>query len=289
LNNVLGAGVPVVDVSFTPDPPLSLDHVAKKSGACCVVDCGIAPGLSHILVGAAHAELGGLDSAKIWVGGMPQAPPPVFRHAIYFNPHDLMAEYVRPARARTAGKDVNPNPLQAPVESWFDAELGQLEAFISDGLRSLLGSYPDVGEMAELTLRWPGHLETMRNLSELGLIDSSQASVELAKVLAERFDGERFPDVLVMMVEVTKGEKQRAWRLIDRRTDNQSAMARTTGFTTAAVAMALAKRQFSQPGVYPPERLGKEPGLAKLIVEDLVARGIKISEVPQAALAAKTC
>ncbi len=153
LKNLIASGVPVADVSFTPDPPLDLDAEAKKTGACCIVDCGVAPGLSHILIGEAFTQFKGLDSAKILVGGIPQKPSSVFEHAVYFNPHDLLAEYIRPARARKNGKNINPAPLDAPIETHQDEELGKLEAFLSDGLRSLLTSYPDVKEMSELTLR----------------------------------------------------------------------------------------------------------------------------------------
>ncbi len=281
LANLIKSGIPVADVSFTPDPPLDLDASARSSGACCVVDCGIAPGLSHILVAAAHRELGALDSARIWVGGIPQDPPPAFRHAIYFNPHDLIAEYVRPARARVGGRGVAPAPMEAEFESFADAELGDLQAFLSDGLRSLLGSFPQVPEMSELTLRWPGHLETMRTLWKLGVFHHDEASHQLGRVLVDRYPAEQHPDVLIMVVEAARGKERRTWRLIDRRREGQSAMSRTTGYTTAAVAMLLARKQFTDPGVHAPERLGASPQLTRTIIDDLAARGISIS-APQA-------
>jgi saccharopine dehydrogenase-like NADP-dependent oxidoreductase len=279
LANLIEVGIPVVDVSFTPDPPLDLDKQAKKTGACVVVDCGVAPGLSHILVGRAYAELGGLDSARIFVGGMPQNPPAVFRHAVYFNPHDLLDEYYRPARARQGGKDVQPHPLDVPFEAISDPDLGELQAFLSDGLRSLLPSYPDVKEMSEWTLRWSGHLETMTFLRTLGLIDDEVAVKKLGTTIGAEFPAEKYPDVLLMLVECSRGKEKRAWRLIDRRTKDQSAMSRTTGYTTAAVAMVLARRQFTEPGVHPPERLGALAPVTTTIVEDLAARGVRVSPV----------
>jgi lysine 6-dehydrogenase len=279
LRNLLTAGVPVADVCFTPEPPLDLDSVAKSSGSCCVVDAGVAPGLSHMLVGLAHTELGGLDQTKIWVGGMPLNPPPVFKHAIYFNAADLLSEYFRPARARRGGKDINPGPLQEEFQNFKDEELGNLQAFISDGLRSLLTSYPDVPDMAELTLRWTGHLETMSNLHQLGLLEAPETVQALAKALQTRFPDDNYPDVLLMVVEASRGKQHRAWRLIDRRTNDQSAMSRTTGFTTAAVAMLLARKQFTEAGVHAPERLGKDPRLVKIVIDDLAERGVKVTEL----------
>ncbi|MBY0357913.1 MAG: hypothetical protein K2W82_07915 [Candidatus Obscuribacterales bacterium] len=278
LANLIAAGIPVADVCFTPDPPVDLDAQAKKSGACCVVDCGVAPGLSHMLVGLAHTELGGLDSARILVGGMPENPPAVFKHAVYFNPHDLLSEYVRPARARKGGKDIDPAPMTVPAETFKDSELGNLDAFISDGLRSLLPSFPDVPDMAELTLRWPGHLDAMRDLYEMGLLEG-EAFQGVGATIGTRYPAEKYPDVLLMVVEATRGNKKRAWRLIDRRTKNNSAMSRTTGFTTAATAMMLAKKQFTTPGVHLPEAIGKDPKLAKIIIDDLAERGVAVKDL----------
>lgn len=278
LANLLKAGIPVADVSFTPDPPLDLDAEARKSGACCVVDCGVAPGLSHILAGAAYTELGGLDSIRILVGGMPQNPPEVFEHAVYFNPHDLLAEYVRPARARKGGNNISPAPMEAEVETFKDKDLGTLDAFISDGLRSLLTSYPNVPEMAELTLRVSGHLETMRSLYKLGLLEQP-AIQAVGNTIGSRYGADAYPDVLLMVVEATKGNQKRAWRLIDRRTEEQSAMSRTTGYSTAAVAMVLARKQFTEPGVHAPERLGQDLALTKTIIADLAERGVMVTDL----------
>ncbi|HEY9684210.1 MAG TPA: saccharopine dehydrogenase C-terminal domain-containing protein [Oculatellaceae cyanobacterium] len=279
LTNLIRAKKPIVDVSFTPDPPLDLSPLAEANTVCCVVDCGVAPGLSHMLVGQAHTELGGLDYARILVGGIPQTPPDAFRHAIYFNPDDLLAEYVRPARARRFGLDIAPAPMETPTEKHIDSELGELEAFISDGLRSLLGSLPDVREMSEWTLRWPGHLTAMKQLFDMGLLSDDNASNAIAKTLVAKYPAEKFPDFLLMQVEARYKGQQKIWRMLDRSTNGESAMSRTTGYTTAATAMVLARKQFTTPGVHAPERLGKEKTLTGIIVNDLQARGIKIVEM----------
>jgi lysine 6-dehydrogenase len=277
LQNLIETGVSVVDVSFTPDPPLSLNALAESKGSCCVVDCGVAPGLSHILVGHAYAELGGLDKARILVGGMAQNPPPVFHHAVYFNPSDLLAEYVRPARARVGGKEISPAPLEAEIETYTDAEAGLLDSFLSDGLRSLLTSYPDVPDMVERTLRVYGHMETMKHLGELGLFDDDVIHTT-AKKLGTKYAAEKFPDYLLMVVEAEKGDKKLAWRMIDHCKNGESAMSRTTGYTTAAVAMVLATKKFTTPGVHAPEKLGEVKNLAQVVIDDLKERGV-VTEV----------
>jgi lysine 6-dehydrogenase len=279
LSNLIRCGLRVADVSFTPNPPLDLDISAKRSGSCCVIDTGVAPGLSHILAAAAHQELEGLDSLKIFVGGIPEAPPPVFHHAIYFNPRDLLAEYVRPARARSDGNNIAPQPLEVEFETYNDPDFGTLESFLSDGLRTLLESYPDVANMYERTLRWKGHLQTMKDLYEMGLFKDSRSLNGIADALGERYPAEQHPDLMVMLVEGRrKGGKRKAWRLIDKNSNGQSAMSRTTGFTTAAITMILAKRLFNQPGVHPPEVLGKNASLTAHILDDLAKRGLSITE-----------
>ena len=278
LQNILKTGVAVVDVCFTPEPPLDLDALARKNGACCVIDCGIAPGVSHILAGNDFNEFGNLDDIKIYVGGIPQAPPAVFHHAIYFNPSDLVSEYIRPARAREAGVDIAPDPLKAEVHSFRDEELGDLEAFLSDGLRTLLTSFPQVPNMSERTLRHAGHLKTMADLEALGLFEEDTVD-NTAKALGNRYPAESYPDYLLMQVEAYSGSRSKSWRLLDRARDGESAMSRTTGYTTAAVAMVLARKQFSEPSVHAPERLGAESKITETILQDLARRNIEVKEI----------
>jgi lysine 6-dehydrogenase len=279
LENLIRAKKSIVDVSFTPDPPLSLSPLAKENNVCCIVDCGVAPGLSHMLVGQAYADFGGLDSVRILVGGMPQQPSPPFSHAVYFNPSDLLAEYVRPARSRKFGMDIAPAPMEIPFEKHIDSELGELDAFLSDGLRSLLDSFPDVREMAELTLRWPGHLTAMKILFNMGLLSDDYSLNAIAQTLGKHYSATSYPDVLLMHVEARYKEQRKIWRLLDRMTQGETAMSRTTGYTTAATAMVLGRKQFTKPGVHAPEALGKEKNVAATIVDDLLKHGIRIFEM----------
>lgn len=285
LQNVLATGVPVVDISFSAETLEDLKDDALRSGSCAVVDCGIAPGLSHVLAGAAHQRLGGLDRLRILVGGIPKDPPPGFLHAVYFNAEDLIDEYIRPARMVVDGRFEAPNPLDAPVERHEDPELGVFDAFPSDGLRSLIRSFPDVPHMAELTLRRPGHLDVMRTLRAVGFFDSHLLVMGeeppmrgTARILAHRFNGDEHPDFLLMVVEAERGGRRVAWRLYDERRDGVSAMSRTTGYTAASVAALLARRRFTEPGLHVPERLGEEPALVEAVLADLRERGIRIDE-----------
>ncbi len=285
--DVLPMGTPVVDMSFTPEAANPrFDRIARRSGVPLVRDVGVAPGLSHVIAAVAARELGGLTHLTIYVGGLPQKVPAPkgafdFRHAVYFNAEDLMAEYLRPARMRRRGRNAAPDPL-APSETEHlkDGSLGTLEAFPSDGLRTLLDSFSDCGWMRELTLRWPGHLTAMRTLKKEGRLAEGptrpSALAKTAAELAKAYPAERNPDVLLMEVHAQRGARRLDFRLIDRAQGGLTAMSRTTAFTGAAAAHLLALRRFDIPGSHPPEALGQHDDLAQALLADLKERKITV-------------
>lgn len=70
---VLEAGKSYCDISFFPEDALQMDHLAKEKGVTALVDCGVAPGLSNMIVGRLHAELDATREVSILVGGLPKA------------------------------------------------------------------------------------------------------------------------------------------------------------------------------------------------------------------------
>ena len=63
---------------------------------------------------------------------------------------------------------------QAYVE--FD-NVGTLESFNSDGLRSIIYTMPHIPNMKEKTLRYPGHVEYIRVLKESGFFDEETINI----------------------------------------------------------------------------------------------------------------
>ena len=51
LKAVIEEGKNVVDISFFSEDPFLLDDIAKEKGVTAVVDCGVSPGLSNIILG----------------------------------------------------------------------------------------------------------------------------------------------------------------------------------------------------------------------------------------------
>jgi saccharopine dehydrogenase-like NADP-dependent oxidoreductase len=279
-----GAGARVADMSFVPEPwSAKFDRTAKRAGGVVVRDVGVAPGISHVLAAALHEELGGLDRLTVYVGGLPRRPPAgAFRHAVYFNAVDLLSEYTRPARLRRSGRNRRVRPLSAAQQrSLRDGELGPLEAFPSDGLRTLLGSFPACPEMEEYTLRWPGHLQEMRRMESEGLLAAGVGgggpSTFTAVALEEALPGRDHPDVLLMEVQGTNGEREAAWRLVDRGKGGQSAMGRTTGFMAAAAARSLAAGRPSPAGLHPPEVFGRDAATRRAVLGDLRRQGLRLT------------
>jgi len=55
-------------------------------------------------------------------------------------------------------------------------------------------------------------------------------------------------------------------------------MARTTGFPCVIAAGWLADGRFAEPGVFPPELLGRRPPLWDAMLAGLAARGVSFRE-----------
>ena len=226
----------IVDLSFSETTP---DQLPAGPGVV-LWDVGIAPGLSNMLVALAQRELGRLDKVSIKVGGNPAQPDDGWSYMAPFSPHDVIAEYTRPARIVRDGA-VTVVPAMDELHT-VDANGRTMEAFLTDGLRSLINLPAD--SMGEYTVRWPGHIQRYQRttLSPDELVD------------AWAFDPQR-PEFTWMEVRVEAGENTRVWTVEDSGKDGDSSMARTTGLVTFACVKAWSERTLFDRGVHPPEDL----------------------------------
>jgi len=282
------AGVDMVDVSYTPEIPLELDSPAKEAGVTVIPDCGVAPGLSSILVGRAASRLDRVESAHILVGGIPETPVPPLGYTITWSAEGLIDEYVREVSVVEGGLVVRVPALSGLEEVDFPG-VGRLEAFYTDGLRTLVQSLPGVDSMYEKTLRYPGHVEGVRLLRELGFFDEEPLEVEgrrvsprllTARLLERSLRRPEVGDLLAMIVEV-RGEaggeaSGYSYYVLDRfdRTSGVTAMARTTAYTASIVAGMLAEGAIKEKGVIPPERLGMNERITEGLLSELGKRGV---------------
>jgi len=289
---VIDAGRSIVDISFFPEDPFDLDEAARARGLVAVVDAGVAPGLASVLYGRHDIAPGAVRRFVCYVGGLPETPSGPFRYKAPFAPSDVVELYTRPARHRAAGAERTDPALSLRQPLDFPG-VGTLEAFLTDGLRTLLRD-THVPEMREMTLRYPGHLDQMLLLRDLGLFETAPVEVDGAAVrpravlerllfpLWEFAPGEG--DLTAMRVEVDVEQRGTVTRhqydLLDRfdHESGISSMARTTGYTCTAVARLVASGRYARTGLSAPEDVGRAPGCCDLVLRDLAERGVRLEE-----------
>jgi len=183
-------------------------------------------------------------------------------------------------------------PLTEPEYIEFD-NVGTLEAFNSDGLRSL--AYTIKGKnMKEKTLRYPGHLEKIVLLKEMGFFDTEKIDFNGNKISPMDMSSrllipqwkfeERDRDITVMRIiceGLKDGKKIRytydLFDTYDADTKTHS-MARTTGYTATVTARLLADGLYNRVGISPPEFIGRENGCIEYVLNRLKERGIDYRE-----------
>ena len=289
LRTVIEAGKNVVDISFFDEDPFTLDALAQERGVTAVMDCGVAPGLSNMILGY-HAGRMSVAEFRCLVGGLPAKRSWPWQYKAPFSPIDVLEEYTRPARLVENGRIVTKPALSDP-ELVEVEPVGTLEAFNTDGLRTLLKTV-SVPNMAEKTLRYPGHIEYVRVLRESGFLDTEPVSVGgvavrpidvAAALLFPRWRLEEGEEEFTAMRIAVRGqeageERQYTYRLFDR-TDaasGVSSMARTTGYTCTAVARLVLDGQFARKGICPPEYVGADAACFERVLEYLSDRGVTL-------------
>ncbi|MCB9907377.1 MAG: saccharopine dehydrogenase NADP-binding domain-containing protein [Planctomycetes bacterium] len=289
LHALCQTGKPYADISFMEENALDWHHLAQKHGSTCVVDCGVAPGMSNLLAGAGVAALDEAQNLEIYVGGLPKERSWPFEYKAGFSPADVIEEYTRPSRLVERGEVVVREALSEPEPMEFEG-IGTLEAFNTDGLRSLLFTL-DVPNMKEKTLRYPGHIEIMRIFRETGLFGKKLIQVDgqtvspLAMTQALLFPKWKFEpgeeDLTVMRIVVSGelGGKPTTlrWDLFEPYSHSEQAtsMSRTTALPCTLMARMLLAGKVQKPGVYAPEQLATIPGLVDTMLAGLASRGIE--------------
>ena len=300
LEAAIQAGKHVVDISFFAEDPFTLDALARERGVTAVVDCGVAPGLSNLVLGRAQQELDRIDAFTCLVGGLPERPTPPWNYKAPYSPSDVIEIYTRPARIVRGGVQVTVPALTESEEIEFTG-IGTLEAFNTDGLRTLL-STTSVPELKEKTLRYPGHRAQVELLASAGFLDHERdvdgtllrPREVSAQLLSDQwFQGEDDHDVTVMRL-IVDGESdgralRRTYDLCDRFDHERgiSSMARTTGYPCTAVARLIARGSYTRKGIIPPEYLGADSASYAAILAHLKQRGVEfqVSEESASALA----
>ena len=284
----INCGKNIVDISFFPEDVLQLDQLAKEKAVTVITDCGVAPGMSNFIIGRHNEEMK-IESLEIYVGGLPKVRKKPFQYKAPFSPADVIEEYTRPARLMENGHIIV-RPALSEVE-WIHFEnLGTLEAFNTDGLRSLLYTMPHIKNQKEKTLRYPGHVDIIISLKESGFFNETPIDVNGTKISPLKvtsqilfnewklgLEEEELTVMKVKLIGKKNGEaKTVEWSLLDfyDHETKISSMARTTGYTCTAAVNLLAQNLFNEKGVFPPELVGKHKTCFDFVLEYLKERKI---------------
>ena len=287
LKEIISAGKNIVDISFFPEDAFLLDDLAKKNDITAVVDCGVAPGMSNIILGYHNPRMK-VESFECYVGGLPFERVLPFQYKAPFSPIDVIEEYTRPARIVIDSKEVIMEALSEPEYIDFP-HIGTLQAFNTDGLRSLIKTM-NIPNMKEKTLRYPGHIDKIKFLKESGFFSDDDVVVNAqkvkpialtAKLLFDKWKLGKEEEEFTVMRIIIKGiennkPKTYQYDLFDKYdpVTNTSSMARTTGYTATAVANLILQGKYDRKGIIPPEYIGEDENCFNSILSYLTERNV---------------
>ncbi len=288
LKAVIEAGKNVVDIAFFIEDPFELDELARRNNVTAIMDMGVAPGMCNVLIGYADHLLDETENILYMVGGLPEVRQWPYEYKAVFSPVDVIEEYTRPARYIENGKLIVKPALSDPELLDFPG-IGTLEAFNTDGLRSLATTVK-CPNMKEKTLRYPGHIDRMRMLRETGFFSREEIEVNgvrvapmdlTAKLLFPKWklnEGEVDITVMQVMAEGKKeGRRVRyTWDLHDRfdPVTRVHSMARTTGYSATMALRMVAKGLYTHKGITVPEFIGRKPECVSFLLQGLAYRGV---------------
>ena len=198
-----------------------------------------------------------------------------------FSPIDVIEEYIRPARYVQNYNLITKEALSDTELINFD-EIGTLESWNSDGLRSLIKTMKHVPNMIEKTLRYPGCVEYLKVLRSSGFFSYQKINLNgkmvrpidmTAKLLFSKWKMKPGDKDFTIMRIIIQGKESKnnvkyEYNLLDRYQNNTISMARTTGFTCTAVTNLVINGTYNRIGISPPEYLGEHFSFIKKYLED---------------------
>jgi saccharopine dehydrogenase-like NADP-dependent oxidoreductase len=244
----------------------------------------VAPGMSNFIIGRYNAEMK-VKAFECYVGGLPKERIPPFEYKAPFSPVDVIQEYIRPARLVEQGSIVTKPALSDRELMLFD-KVGELEAFNTDGLRSLIHTMGHIPDMKEKTLRYPGHIDLIIALQQAGFFDITPIRVNGVSVVPLDFTsallvnewkpGPDEEEFTVMKVVIKGEDKTVIYDLYDTYdpVTKISSMARTTGYTCNAAVNLITKKLFTEKGVFPPELIGNRKDCFDFVIAYLKNRKV---------------
>jgi lysine 6-dehydrogenase len=274
----------VVDISFFPEDALQLNALAKQNNITAIVDCGVAPGMSNLILGYYDTQIK-IESFECMVGGLPKKRVKPFEYKAPFSPIDVLEEYTRPARY-VENSSIVTKPALSDAELIDFESVGTLESFNTDGLRSILFTMSHIPNMKEKTLRYPGHIDLMKGLIKAGFLNTTPINFNGEHISPLEFTSALLfkqwklsateEEFTLMDIKIKDASKTIHYFLYDEydAATQTSSMGRTTGYTATAALNMLMNNLFTDKGVFPPELVGKNENCFNFIMDYLKRRNV---------------
>jgi lysine 6-dehydrogenase len=258
-----------------PEKRRGYDREARERGVTLVSGMGVAPGISNACVQRGVDLLDAVERAVIHVGGVPLEPAPPLNYRIVFAVESVLDAYERPALIIEDGSPTEVPPLSGVEPIRFPAPFGEMECFYTDGLNSLLLTMRErIGrELAEKTIRYPGHAAAIGTLKACGLfsreaIDVGDEPVVPRRMLEQLLDArlrlgkEHDATLLRVMVEGMRGGSPltHTFELVDRYDPERrvTSMGKTTSFPASIAGQLIADGTIERRGSLFPEEVFRD-------------------------------
>ena len=230
----------------------TLSKDAEKNDVTIIPDCGLAPGMTSVIVRDLVETLGQVEYVKIRVGGLPVDPKPPLNYQIVFSPNGLINEYVEDAIVLDHGKIVGKKSMTEIEEVTFPEPFGKMEAFVtSGGCSTLPYTYRDkIAYLDYKTVRYPGHCEKFKPLLNFEPRD------RLIEYLNKNLPSNEKDVVLVKVLSKNQDTKLE-YTIIDHydKENNITSMMRTTSYPTSIIAQLIEQNNITKRGVFCSEEL----------------------------------
>jgi len=290
LEAVIRAGKNIVDISYFLENPFELDELAKEKGVTVLVDCGVVPGMSNIILGD-HMRTMKVTDYKVFVGGFPKSRKAPLAYKTDFPVLEVLEELSGPGRCVEDGKVVARQAL-AETMTIDLPKLGTMACLNADGLRTLLHTCAsEIPNMFEKNLRYPEYVDQMRIFDDLGFFSQTPIQVNgvsvkpldvISAILTPVWKYEPGESDLTVMRLIISGEEDGTpatytydlYDQLDPATGTPS-MARTTGYTCAGVTKVLLDGGYSKTGISAPENFGRVKGCRESVQKYLEDRGVQ--------------
>jgi len=250
---------------------LSLSKDAKKSDITIIPDCGLAPGLSSVIVKDIVENINDIDYVKIRVGGLPLHPKPPLNYQVVFSPFGLINEYVEKSVVLDHGKIIQKKSMTEVEKIYFPKPFGNLEAFLtSGGCSTLPFVYKNkIKYLDYKTIRYPGHCDNFNTILSLGMakkhsINTGKQKIIPREILATLLNMNlpKNEDDVVLLKVLSRGVKdgkkcKLEYNLIDYydQENKITSMMRTTAYPTSIIAQMILNESIDKRGVFCPHEI----------------------------------